>query len=156
MILESANRKLGVVIMHENKDIVQYINEVNVGLSEGTEESSIVTELQMHKMLFLIYGRFYNHYNIELWQPNFEAWKYGPVETNYRHNLELVKPIDIDQLSIDQKNQLKKMIIKLLGFSVWELVDYTHTLDSWKNHYEKKDKVISAKEIQDEFARIFF
>jgi len=48
------------------------------------------------------------------------------------------------------------MIIKLLKFSVWGLVDYTYTLDSWKNHYEKEDNVISAKEIQDEFARIFF
>lgn len=143
--------------MHENKmDIVQYINEVNAELCKNTNEINKVTELQMHKMLFLIYGRFYNQYNIELWQPNFEAWKYGPVETNYRRNLELVKPIDIDQLSIDQKNELKKMIINLLGFSVWELVDYTHTLDSWKNHYEKKDKVIPVKEIQDEFTKISF
>ena len=96
-------------MMHEKKDIVQYINEVNAGLSEGTEESSIVSELQMHKMLFLIYGRFYNQYNIELWQPNFEAWKYGPVEINYRHNdQELVKAIDINQLKDDEKDQLKK------------------------------------------------
>ena len=145
---------------HEKKDIVQYINEVNAELCKETKESNEVTELQMHKMLFLIYGRFYNQYkyeyNNELWQPNFEAWKYGPVETNYRHHKTLNEPIDINQLTVDQKNQLKKMIIKLLRFSVWELVDYTHTLDSWKNHYEKKDEVISAKEIQDEFAKIFF
>lgn len=137
-------------------DIIQYIDKVNAELCKDTNEINKVTELQMHKMLFLIYGRFYNQYNIELWQPNFEAWKYGPVETNYRRHKILNKPIDINQLSIDQKDKLKKMIIKLLWFSVWELVDYTHTLDSWKNHYEKKDKVISAKEIQDEFAKIFF
>ncbi len=144
--------------MHENKkDIVQYIIDVNAELCKGMEESNKVTELQMHKMLFLIYGRFYNLYNIELWQPNFEAWKYGPVEINYRHNnQELVKAIDINLLKIGQKNQLKKMIIKLLKFSVWGLVDYTHTLDSWKNHYEKEDNVISAKEIQDEFTKISF
>lgn len=144
-------------MMHEKKDIVQYINEVNAELCKDTNEINEVTELQMHKMLFLIYGRFYNQYNIELWQPNFEAWKYGPVEINYRHNdQELVKAIDINQLKDGEKDQLKKMIIKLLKFSVWGLVDYTHTLDSWKNHYEKEDNVISAKEIQDEFARIFF
>lgn len=144
--------------MSENKkDIVQYINEVNKELCKDTNEINEVTELQMHKMLFLIYGRFYNQYNIELWQPNFEAWKYGPVEINYRHNnQELVKAIDINQLKDGEKDQLKKMIIKLLKFSVWGLVDYTHTLDSWKNHYEKEDNVISAKEIQDEFAKIFF
>ncbi len=145
--------------MSGNKmDIVQYIKEVNAELCKGTKESNEVTELQMHKILFLIYGRFYSQYNIELWHPNFEAWQYGPVETNYRyhHNLEFAKPIDINQLNIGQKDQLKKMIIKLLRFSVWGLVDYTHTLDSWKNHYEKKDNVISVKEIQDEFTKISF
>lgn len=137
-------------------DIIKYIDKVNAELCKGMEESNKITELQMHKMLFLIYGRFYNQYNIELWQPNFKAWKYGPVEINYRHHKPLNESIDINKLKDGPKDQLKKMIIKLLRFSVWELVDYTHTLDSWKNHYEKKDEVISAKEIQDEFAKIFF
>ena len=141
---------------HEKKDIVQYINEVNAELCKDTKQSNEVTELQMHKILFFLYGRFYNQYNIELWQPNFEAWKYGPVEINYRHNPKLVEPIDIDQLSLDQKNELHRMTIKLLKTSVWQLVDFSHTLNSWINNQNKNNSKISKEEIQQDFSTISF
>jgi len=52
---------------NENKNgIVQYIKEVNAELCKETKESNEVTELQMHKILFFLYGRFYNQYKIEL------------------------------------------------------------------------------------------
>ena len=158
-------------------DIVQYINEVNEELykgAEGSNEGSYkVTELQMHKILFFLYGRFYSQYNIELWQPNFEAWKYGPVEinyrrnsleawkcgpieTNYRHDSWLDKPIDINQLSPDQKNELHRMTVKLLRTSVWQLVDCSHTLNSWINNQDKDNSKISKEEIQQDFSAISF
>ena len=136
-------------------DIVQYIKEVNDELCKDTKQSNEVTELQMHKILFFLYGRFYNQYNIELWQPNFEAWKYGPVEINYR-NTKLNEPIDIDQLSLDQKNELHRMIVKLLKTSVWQLVDFSHTLNSWINNQNKNNSKISKEEIQQDFSTISF
>ena len=141
---------------HEKKDIVQYIIDVNAELCKETKQSNEVTELQMHKILFFLYGRFYNQYKIELWQPNFEAWKYGPVEINYRHNPKLVEPIDIDQLSLDQKNELHRMIVKLLKTSVWQLVDFSHTLNSWINNQDKNNSKISKEEIQQDFSTISF
>lgn len=47
-------------------------------------EESNVSELHIHKILFILYGAFYKEFNKELFNQNFQAWKYGPVEIDYR------------------------------------------------------------------------
>ncbi len=124
--------------------------------SKEASESNEVTELHMHKILFFIYGSFYKQFKIKLWEPNFEAWKYGPVEVNYRNFKKLDKSINIDELNIIQKKFLNEKIQSLLKTSIWNIVEFSHSLNCWINHYNSDNNKISTDEIMNDFLEILF
>ena len=73
--------------MERKINLINYINEIYHKLmneTDGMEEIDI-SELHMHKILFILYGKFLSKFNIELFNANFLAWKYGPVEIDYRN-----------------------------------------------------------------------
>ncbi len=99
------------------------------------KEFGEITELHMHKILYFLFGYFWKEYKKELFSPDFEAWKYGPIEINYRNN-ELEK---FDDLSLD-KNELKfidGIIFGLLKYDVWSLVDESHKTSPWINNFDE-------------------
>lgn len=144
-------------------NIAEYIKKINKEWHPDLLEENEISEMQMNKVLFMIYGAFYNKYHKQLWKPLFEAWDNGPIEKNYSHIGWLDKAVDIETLTKAQKKELERMIKKLLRVSVWELVGYTKTLEVYTNHYKEPikgvarcDMVIPNKEIRDAFKRIFF
>lgn len=138
-------------------NLINFIQEKNKELNKVSkfeeQEENDVSELHFHKILFILYGSFYAKFNKELFNPNFKAWKNGPVEQDYH----LIKKENKNNLKIKfnfkfetniEKEYLTKITIKLLKFSPWSLVEYTHSLDAWINNYiESQSKEIPKKDI---------
>lgn len=134
-----------------NKDIM-----ANVGDEEKMD--SVVSELMMHKILFITYGMFYKQYNRELFKPKFVAWQYGPVEINYRKekdNAFFLSNNFAITINEDEKKFLVDLITKLLWSSPWFLVEFTHQMPSWTNNYKEGSSIdIPSEQIQKDFKNV--
>ncbi len=143
-------------------NLIDFNNEVNNKLMMETDEMSAsdLSELHMHKLLYIQYGLFYKEFKKELFKCNFEAWKYGPVEINYRNNKEDKEYIN-QYFSIDLNKKEKTFLLKLtkktVKFSPWVLVDFTHSTDAWFENYDeyKKHSKIPSEDIKKTFLSIY-
>ena len=86
-------------------------------------EEDNVSELQMHKILYLLFGEFYKKFNKTLFKnSNFEAWKLGPVEVDFRWGFKNKKLKEISKFNVflndEEISFLKLLIQKFLHFSV--------------------------------------
>ena len=120
-------------------------------------EQHQISELQIHKILFLVYGEFYKKFKKPLFtDANFVAWTHGPVEIDYRQGfqkgLEQINKFHLN-LNLEEKDYVKGLINKFLHFSVWSLVEICQSYDSWIYHYEQglKNK-IPNQAIWDDFS----
>lgn len=147
-------------------NLIKYIQDINNSFYENSkkEVDNSVTELHMHKILFFLYGGYYKKFRHELFNANFQAWKLGPVEANYRKNknnskeLNKLFPIDLQEKTKEQKDQKEYVnftIKKLLKISAWTLVDASHLTNVWKNAFNtgKRNALIKNADIQKEFIR---
>ena len=148
--------------MNQAVNLIDLINEENNNLNQASTnqfEENRISELQMHKILYLLFGEFYLEFNKNLFeQPNFEAWKLGPVEIDFRIGFKDNKVNEIKKFNIFLNYKeimfLKELIKKLLRHSAWYLVDITHTSNAWLDNYDgKKDSrnKISEKDIKEKF-----
>lgn len=103
---------------------------------ELIEENMIdeITELKVHKTLYFAYGIFYGLYHLELFNPNFEAWRYGPVEVNYRYRFGNDLKLFYEE---EYQDDIDGIFTKLLNADVWDLVDFSHETPPWKNAWER-------------------
>ncbi|MDE6894503.1 MAG: DUF4065 domain-containing protein [Malacoplasma sp.] len=126
------------------------------------DQENKISELFMHKILFFIYGGFYKNFQKDLFEPNFEAWKYGPVEIDYRkefkkNNEPNFQKFNLNKLKLnnEEKKYLKTTLSNLLKNSPWNLVSISHDTIAWKNRYSpdsnnkifKEDIIESFKNI---------
>lgn len=124
----------------------------------SNREENEISELFMHKILFFVYGGFYKNFKKELFCPEFEAWKYGPVEKGYRRQRKSKKPdykkFDLNNLKLNNKEKeyLYRTISNLLKNSPWNLVSISHDTKAWKNNYDpnKRNKILK-EDIFDSF-----
>lgn len=150
--------------MENKKNLITFIKDINNELNWNTQDLNLVeennvSELHIHKMLFIVYGAFYKKFNKELFEPNFAAWKYGPVELDYRKfakddKNDLINKFNFSLQNNSEENYLKKLIQKLLKFSPWSLVEYTHSFEAWINNYDENNKIgkkISKEDIFESF-----
>lgn len=136
--------------MFEKINLINFINLVNQQMFESAIESNNVDELQIHKILYIIYGNFYAHYGSKLFaDAKFIAHKYGPVEIDFKHQYD--SKIDNDKFNVyltsEQKDFLFKFIEKTLRFSPWSLVNFTHNSDPWLNNFDKDEMIIPNDQI---------
>lgn len=123
-------------------------------------EENAVSELHMHKMLYILFGLFYKKFAKDLFEkPNFEAWESGPVEIDFRTALKTQTLKQIDKFNIYLRHSelefLTKLINKFLHFSPWTLVDIVHTSDAWANNYKPDGRnKISVEDIRESFGLI--
>ena len=147
-------------------NLITLIEEVNSDLSQNVTtylEDNNVSELYMHKILYILYGNFYTKYKKELFfNADFRAWKYGPVELDYRSfyrdckkDNKIVVPSKFNiNLNSDELKFVKKEINHLLQFSPWSLVDFTHTTEAWIDYYkEEENNKIPISAIQESFTK---
>lgn len=147
-------------------NLIKYIEKINDGIGNNFSgksdlENIGISELHMHKILFHLYGAFYKHFNKELFNANFEAWKYGPVEINYR---KIIKNKTNENnyfklsfsLSEEERIYLDELIVILLKKSAWTLVELSHRIPAWKNNFRenKNHCKIPNNEIKESFLRI--
>ena len=129
--------------------IYQENNNLNQTVAAEFEENN-VSELHMHKILYLLFGLFYRKFKRDLFaDANFEAWKYGPVEVDFRiaFKNKALKGLTKFNLVLTKAEIvfLTKLTKKFLCYSPWLLVDITHTSDPWSNNYN--DQMISRNKI---------
>ena len=148
-------------------NLISLINQINKKLATSSDpefEDNDISELQMHKILYILYGGFYATYQKELFSPNFEAWRHGPVEIDYRKayknqiNLNEIDKFEIN-INLDELRFLKSLIRKTLNFSAWSLVQFTHNTEAWSSNYNennRKCKPIPAEEIKKSFKTNWF
>lgn len=142
-------------------NLIEFIKEINNGLTKNTKELDLneennVSELHTHKILFIVYGAFYTKFKRELFEANFCAWKYGPVEIDYRKYVKNKNQFNLDKFNIvlndnEEKIYLSHLIEKLLKFSPWSLVEYTHSLNAWINNYDYEGNKLNSIPKEDIF-----
>ena len=81
--------------MDQAVNLIDLINEENNSLNQASTnqfEENKISELQMHKILYLLFGEFYKKFNKTSFKnSNFEAWKLGPVEVDFRYGFQKQK-----------------------------------------------------------------
>jgi uncharacterized phage-associated protein len=139
--------------MYKAKEVAGYI--VYTALHKGLH----IDNIQLQKILYYTQGTFIVHQNRKLFQDKIMKWKLGPVipEIHKEYAIFGSGPIgfipgeltfDPDNWSTYYKN-FSPSIIKeedgkvirditsvLLTYRAYELVDLTHTHDSWKKHID--------------------
>lgn len=119
-------------------------------LKKTDNNEHTISELEMHKLLYFQFGFFYRRFKKELYKyANFQAWKYGSVEMDYRHN-NLLKFSKI-LLSEEEKNFLKQITTTILNLSIDNLIYTSHQTDPWIENFvgdlSAKWKPINKKQI---------
>lgn len=148
--------------MNININLISFIKKINDDLNktitkeQDFHEGNEISELHAHKILFIVYGAFHKKFNKEIFEPNFQAWKYGPVEIDYRNYVKNNDQSSLKKFNIvlndnKEKVYLSNLIIKLLKFSPWSLVDYTHSLDAWINNYDNEENKLNSISKEDIF-----
>lgn len=164
--------------MKREKNLINMINSINddffcektkINTLDQEEQYNSVSELQMHKILYILYGNFYRTFSKELFEKaKFQAWTWGPVEYDYRYALKILKnennnegynkiidKFNISDLSEEEYIFLDKKIRRLLNYHPWALVEFTHQTNAWIKNYSEgvKNKSISIEDIKKDFAK---
>lgn len=104
-----------------------------------------ITNLQVQKVMFFTIGLHIREVGEiddlvrDIYDMEFEKWKYGPVVENIYYRLCKFKnkPIQTNVSLNSKYNSLNHLINTLLTIDVFDLVHLSHELDSWKK-YENK------------------
>ncbi len=117
--------------VRSNPKIHSQLTDVEI---ENMEDHS---ELKVHKILYFLYGFYYRQYQKELFDPEFQAWKYGPVEINYR------KHPKIFQLNFleSEEGYIKKVVLYFMKINSWDLVEMSHQTEPWLKLYKGKNEM---------------
>ncbi len=104
-----------------------------------------ITNLQVQKVMFFTLGMHIRQVNEiddfakEIYDLPFEKWKYGPVVETVYYELSKFKnqPITLSGKSNSKFESLTELIKALLTIDVFQLVNLSHELPSWKNFEHK-------------------
>ena len=141
---------------------IKAIDVANIMLSIAEKEGLTISNLHLQKLLYYSQGFSYVFENRELFEDDFEAWKYGPsiprVYNNFRvYGASPVKPdrkIPFVQLSAEAQETLKATVQVVGRKDPWELVEKVQSEAPWKNNYRhSEDRIISKEDIKDYFQK---
>lgn len=136
----------------EKFELQSPIAVANFIIEVANEKENPVTNLKLQKVLFFLQGYCLAEYNSPLIDGNFSKWKFGPVEEDIYREFKYYGPTPITsksvyfdeekiefcsekiQLSNNFKEELQKIISKIISYEAWRLVDLTHSHSSWKNY----------------------
>lgn len=108
-----------------------------------TTNCSSLTPLKLQKLLYLAQGWSYVWDGRPLFSSQFEAWQYGPVNTEvYNHfkgygRGEIPRCEGIDRVDdIEAEETLEAIWDSYGSYSAFELVELTHKQQPWKKAYD--------------------
>lgn len=147
---------MAVLIMNNNKNkkeinLLDLINERNNYLNTEADgmEVNEISELHMHKILFILFGQFGAKFKKNLFKCDFEAWRYGPVEINcrnfFKNKISEYKDVFNVQITDKELTYITKLIDILVKTSPWVLVDLTHSMSAWYENYNENDEIHNKK-----------
>ena len=132
-----------------------------IEIANKDEYGDGITNLRVNKLLYLAQGHYFARSGQQLFEDDFEAWKYGPVipsiyqryrdygrnpisEVDQDYNFEAFTPAELEVL-LD--------VIRVYGkYSTSALVDFTHCADSpWAQSYGSSNQTISKESIESYF-----
>lgn len=115
-----------------------------------------MTNLRLQKILYFIQAFSLISTGRPLFKEDILAWQYGPVvkevydEYKQWKSMKIPMPIFYsDTLDDEERNIIKKVLSGLEKYSTAELVNMTHSYDTWKKTYiMNENNIISKGEIQ--------
>ena len=132
----------------------------NFIIDTAIEKDKPVTNLKLQKIMFFLQGYCLSEYETPLIDGNFSKWRYGPVEEEVYREFKYYGPAPIESKSVyfdkekiefyseevnlpnEFKKILQEVISKMLDVETWELVNLTHSHNSWKDF---KDEICADK-----------
>ncbi len=118
--------------------------------------SKKITPLKLQKSLYFLFG----YYILEkgenddfLFNANFQAWKYGPIEKDVYYNKK--DYINKETISGEVKYFIDNYLNNIFNVSDFNLINISHTHNCWKNVYQNmKSNPISHEEIRKTFLEL--
>lgn len=114
-----------------------------------------ITNLQLQKLLYFTQVEYLKQTGRYLFEEEFQAWTYGPVQYEvwkfYRlYNRKSITKILVGNIISD--SELEKILDNKIEVyfrkNVWELVEQSHEEAPWKNAVAHNDKMISNASIK--------
>ncbi|TDR05598.1 Panacea domain-containing protein [Marinomonas communis] len=136
------------------------IDDVATYLIQESNMSLGITHRELQKILYYSQGFYLAKYNRPLFDADFDAWKYGPVNTGiwgrfkqYGYaNLYVSPDKEVVTLDTAKKAFLVSILSAFLSIGQTKLIGMSHTDHPWENNYiEGMNKRISKEQIQDFF-----
>lgn len=111
-----------------------YLVHISYHVKQGS-----LTPLKLQKVLYLAQGWSYVWDNMPLFEDEFEAWQYGPVNTEVYEYFKRYGRDEIPEKEghnyIYENNDIKETIEatweKYASYSAFELVEFTHYQEPW-------------------------
>lgn len=119
-------------------DLSKYI------ISKCYNDENPISNLQLQKILYFLYGHFYSHYSKSIFGDDFVAWRFGPVvkDVYFEFNKYISDPItenfDVDlssEFNTEEVRFINNEIETLAHESTWELVKKSHSTSPWKETF---------------------
>lgn len=123
------------------------INDLAVYLCK-LNENYFTSNLRLQKSLFIVFGglsqdeKIFKYVDVASF--NFSAWQYGPLNVKLYEEVkkcssveDYINKLNSEGTKITQNSELKAKIEelneKLIIMNPFDLIDFTHSLDCWKN-----------------------
>jgi|ERR1043165_1708838 uncharacterized phage-associated protein len=134
-------------------------------LAAATPEPSLITQMQLHKLLYYAHGWCLATQKRPLFPARFQAWTHGPVEANVYpvfadYEARAIAPHearDDDGLSKQDRGIIESVWLGYGKFSAWHLREMTHKEPPWKQARRSQPLDVASKApITDESMRKYF
>lgn len=96
-----------------------------------------LSKIRIHKLLYFTYIEYYLAYGEELFTPNFQAWRYGPVEVDIYYN-RCLEDHDIS-LTLQEQMFVQSIYEKYKNYKDFELVNISHKTAPWIEAYDQQE-----------------
>lgn len=121
------------------------------------EMANPITNLRLQKLLYFVQLESLRRNGVPMFEDAIEAWQFGPVVPavyyeycNYA-GMPILETYGDSFLCDDGINLINEVISEFEGYSVWELVNITHRVNSpWSDSYSEGNRnVIDVKLMRD-------
>jgi uncharacterized phage-associated protein len=94
----------------------------------------VIDEMKLHKLLYFSQRESFAILNKQMFEGDFEGWKYGPVCKEIRNSITQDGILDYDaDISDENKYIINNVILEYGSLASWKLSELSHKEKSWKN-----------------------
>jgi len=112
-------------------DIASAIKKIYEAVFAPDGESSDLTELKMHKLLYFAQRRHYEHFGEWLFNDDFEGWVHGPVNRRVRTSFMYLGDQEVE-LTLEEEYTLREVIYEYGRYSAGYLRNLSHNDNAYR------------------------